>query len=68
MAFELETITEPAVKETSLKYGTARFSMAAGKSLKVETSPQGEDILDVTVPQGKLWEVSVDITIREVSV
>ena len=33
--------------------GGESFEVAAGKSLKIETSPRGEDIMDAEVPAGK---------------
>ena len=45
--------------------GEATFTAAAGKNVKIETSPVGEDILDVTVPVGKLWTITVGIDVRE---
>jgi hypothetical protein len=65
---DLSTVTKPAVQESSNSYGTQVLFMAAGKTLKVETSPNGEDVLDITVPSGKVWEVSVTISIKETDV
>ena len=65
---ELFTQTSPAVTERNVHTGTERFTVAAGKDLKIETSPQGEGILSVTVPIGKLWDVSISISITETSV
>jgi len=39
--------------------------VAAGKSFTVETSPNGSDILNETVPAGKKWEIRVDVHIIE---
>lgn len=39
--------------------------MAAGKTLKIETSPSGEEILDVTVPAGKKWSVGIVVSVEE---
>ena len=48
------------------KIGDDDFDLAAGQSLKVETSPKGEDVLNATVPSGKAWHVHVAVTIQEV--
>jgi len=48
--------------------GGAVFDVEAGKSLKIETSPGGEDKLDITVPAGKSWKVSMTIQIIETDV
>ena len=48
------------------KIGDDDFDLSAGKSLKIETSPRGEDVLDVTVPSGKKWHVHVAVVIQEV--
>lgn len=47
------------------KSGTGTFMAAAGQSLKIETSPDGEEILDTQVPNGKVWEVRVSVNITE---
>ncbi len=39
--------------------------VAAGKSFTVETSPGGLEILNETIPEGKVWEIRVDIHIIE---
>ena len=65
---ELSTVTKAARLETKNYYGSEEVSMAAGKTIRVETSPAGEEILDMTVPEGKAWSVSVTISIAEVSI
>jgi len=67
MAMTLSSTTSAAKAETKHSIGTDEFTMAAGQSLKIETSPNGEDVLDVEVPAGKSWTVIVDVSIREVS-
>jgi hypothetical protein len=63
---ELKTTSLPAgVKISGEESGIV---IAAGKSFKIETSPQGEDILDVEVPAGKQWTVVVSVSIDEVDV
>jgi len=42
------------------------FSVPAGKKLKLETFPQGEDVLESDeVPAGKKWTVTGNFTIVE---
>lgn len=47
------------------KDGVGTFTVPAGKSLKIETSPKGETILDEVVPEGKTWQVTISISIVE---
>lgn len=35
--------------------GQAELNAVAGQTLKIETSPDGEEILEVVVPAGKKW-------------
>ena len=62
MAIELRTEALPA---RTTKTGNDTFTVAAGKHLIVETSPQGDEILDVEVPAGKTWTVTVNVYIQE---
>ena len=39
-------------------------SMVAGQELKLETSPDGEELLSLTCPEGKVWRVSVRIDLK----
>lgn len=45
--------------------GTDDFIVPAGKSLKIETLPEGEEVLNVEVPEGKSWRVQVNLEITE---
>jgi len=45
--------------------GESNGPLTAGTSLKIETSPQGDDILNVEVPAGKVWQVRVQVFIVE---
>ncbi len=40
-----------------VKYGNATFAVVAGQRLKIETTPAGEEILNVECPAGKVWNV-----------
>jgi hypothetical protein len=55
----------PAYKDMS---GTAEFDLVAGQTCKIETSPGGEEILDVTVPPGKFHHVKIVIKITELDI
>ena len=39
--------------------------VSAGKSLKIKTSPQGEEILNAECPQGKTWIARLIVEITE---
>ena len=45
--------------------GSDTVILAAGKHVKVETSPGGEELLDAVVPAGKTWTVTVGVYILE---
>jgi len=53
---------------TEYIYGDAGFDLSAGKNLKIETSPAGSELLNVTVPVGKTWTVVIDVRIIETDV
>ncbi|HDY88896.1 MAG TPA: hypothetical protein ENH82_12390 [bacterium] len=48
-------------------YGDGVYTVAAGKTLKIETFPGGTEILNVEVPQGKKWNVHLTINIDELN-
>jgi len=50
------------------RVGNTSFEVTAGKSLKIETFPAGEEIINETVPAGKKWLLDVWLKIREVDV
>ena len=66
---QLQTIiapAKPAVSEKVSYEGQAGgIDVESGKSLKVEISPEGNEILAVTVPEGKRWVVYVQVKIQE---
>ncbi len=47
------------------KSGCVTVDIAAGKTLKVETSPQGTEILTAVVPAGKVWTCTILVYIEE---
>ena len=65
---ELFTQTNAAVEEEKVHTGSESFTISAGKKLKIETSPQGSEILSITVPEGKVWKVTLTISISETNV
>jgi len=66
MTMILNSTISAAKAETKHYTGTNEFPMAAGKSLKIETSPGGEEVFNEEVPVGKSWIVTIDISIKEV--
>lgn len=63
---ELATIgTQSARSAGTMKAGREAIAVVAGQSLKVETSPHGEEVLNAECPAGKAWSVQVDVTITE---
>lgn len=48
-----------------LKQGSDSFAVTAGQRVTIETSPGGSEVLDVEVPAGKAWTVSISVTIQE---
>ena len=62
MAIDLSTEN---VTAKNIYTGDDTFTLAAGKSLKVESSPNGEEHYDDTVPEGKSWSVTVFLRIEE---
>ena len=50
-----------------MKSGRETFDVLGGKKLKIETSPEGVDILNAEVPEGKRWTVSLSLQISEVN-
>ena len=62
---ELKTLYPSGV---TVESGGETFDVAAGKSVKLGTYPQGEIYLDATVPSGKKWTVTVSIQIKEMSI
>ena len=62
MAITLATEDRPA---RVTKMGSETFTAVAGKTVKIETSPQGVEILNATVPAGKTWTVTVHVYIME---
>ena len=49
------------------KYAVGTVALVAGKTLKIETSPAGAELLDAVVPDGKQWSVLVYVRVVETS-
>jgi hypothetical protein len=47
------------------RVGGTTFTLVSGQTLKIETTPNGEEVLLETCPPGHTWEVSVTVTIHE---
>ena len=62
MAIDLSTEN---VTAKALKKGDDVFQLSAGKSLKIESSPDGEEHFDDVVPEGKVWNVDIFLKIEE---
>ena len=45
--------------------GEDEVVVAAGQSLKIETSPGGAEVLSEQCPAGKKWQVRVNVHITE---
>lgn len=65
MAIDYNETERPAMKVID---GDEDFTLTAGKSLKIESSPGGDEHFDMTVPAGKTWNVRVFVRIEETSV
>lgn len=57
-------LNEEVLPARNTKQGSTTVTVAAGKSLKIETTPGGEDILDVEVPAGETWTVSINVYVQ----
>ena len=59
-------LTEDVYPARTMKRGyQSAIAVAAGESLKIETTPGGIEVLDAECPAGKQWSVSVNVTITE---
>lgn len=57
-------IEESIPAQAGYKY-TGTFTATAGQKLRLRTTAGGEKYIDDTVPSGKVWSVSVHITVTE---
>lgn len=59
---ELVNTSQPAKTQLT---GRETVVIPGGKSLKIETTPDGQEILNAPVPTGKTWTVQFNIEIVE---
>lgn len=50
---------------TLLSGHESNIALSAGETLKIETSPGGEDVLAAECPAGKVWSARIIIEITE---
>ena len=63
---EIRTIgTIPAQAAGLVMAGHETVAVTAGQSLKIESSPDGDEFLEIACPPGKAWSVKLDVTITE---
>lgn len=62
MAMTLSEESRPARMSLT---GTETVLAPAGKFVKIETAPDGVEILNAEVPAGKAWTVTVNVYIVE---
>lgn len=59
-------LTETVIQFSKTYTGSQSIdALAAAKHIKIETTPEGVEVLDAVVPTGKIWDAYVSITIRE---
>ena len=58
-------LIDNSVSARSLLSGATGFDVTAGKTLNIETSPGGSEILEVTVPIGQTWHVQLSVQIEK---
>ncbi len=58
--------SERPAREAALISRTSEVvELTTSQRLKIETSPGGEELLDVVVPLGKHWSVGITVTVTE---
>ena len=66
---QLRAIVTPAKLAVPQKVAytgqAGNIEVTSGKTLKIETTPGGGEILETTVPAGKKWTVYVKVEIQE---
>ena len=65
MSMVFISVTKDARPEIKYMHGDSEISLEAEKSLKIETSPSGEEIVDIECPAGKQWNVIIAVDIIE---
>lgn len=59
------TLAEISITPKVHKDGNDTITLPPGKTMKIETSPDGEEIMNETVPAGKQWTITVGVHIVE---
>ena len=57
--------TISAVAEYDTWHGTGDFEIVGGKTLKLESSPHGEDYMEFELPEGSTYQVKIKMFIKE---
>ena len=69
---QLQTTVTPArpavLRKVTYSGQVGDINVASGQSLRVESSPGGEEILNAVVPEGKRWVAHVKVDIQEFDV
>jgi len=59
-------LRESNIPASNFKSGSqSGLVIPAGKKLTIETSPQGDEILDIECPAGKVWTARIIVEIVE---
>ncbi len=64
----MRLLTSTIIAQVQKVGSEPKVNVPAGKSVKIETTPGGVEILNVVVPAGKRWEVSFGVDVREFDV
>jgi len=59
------TLATESLPQRTTKQGSGMVTATAGQILSIETSPAGEELLNAEVPAGKVWQVTVNVSIQE---
>ena len=62
MAFDL---IPDHVEAKSRFQSSGNVVLAAGQSIRIESTPGGQEFLDWTAPPGKVWTIDIGITVHE---
>ena len=62
---QLQSNTTPVKQSVTTLAGHQVITIPAGKVLRIETTPGGVEILDVTIPAGKSWTATIRLDIVE---
>lgn len=62
----LSSVVTPATQETTEYHGRCKGQeVKDGQSLRIETSPDGVELLVAAPAAGKRWEVTMSLNIKE---